>query len=490
MREPLTRRELVERGAAAGALVALGSLRSVPTALGALSADPRIRELARLVRGPVVTPASPRYANLRRGYNAHFNGVHPLAIVQPLDEADVQAVVRWAVKRKVRIVARSGGHSYAGYSTTTGVVVDLSRMAHVGLASGRARVGAGARLGSVVAGLAAYGRAIPTGSCPSVGIAGLALGGGFGFASRAWGLTCDNLTAAHIVTADGKVIVADASHHSDLLWASRGGGGGNFGIATQLTFRTHPIPSAAAYFVDTFAWSDVEAVVDAFLGWAPSAPDGLGALCRLAAGAQPTVQVFGQHLGGQAALAPLLAALHARVTPTKSTTGTESWVDLARRWGGCHSPQLGACTTVAPQAFAAGSDYLAHRPSAAGRAAIRKAVEDRGAKPGALLIDAYGGAINRVAPAATAFMHRNQLASIQYFAAAGDWNAARAWVRAARHTLAPHVSGYAYQNYIDPDLATWKHAYYGANLARLEQVKRRYDPGNVFRFAQSIPRHA
>src|SRR5439155_21958467 len=110
MREPLTRRRLVECGAAVGAVAALGQLRSVPTALGALSADPRIRELRRLVRGPVVSPASAYYASLRRGYNAHFNGVHPLAVVQPLDDADVQAVVRWAVKRKVRIVARSGGH--------------------------------------------------------------------------------------------------------------------------------------------------------------------------------------------------------------------------------------------------------------------------------------------------------------------------------------------------------------------------------------------
>jgi FAD/FMN-containing dehydrogenase len=488
MREALTRRELVERGAAVGALAALGQLGFVPTALGALSADPRIRELARLVRGPVVTPASPRYASLRRGYNAHFDGVHPLAIVQPLDAADVQAVVRWAVKRKVRIVARSGGHSYAGYSTTTGVVVDLSRLAHVGLSAGHAVIGAGARLGSVVAGLAAHGRAIPTGSCPSVGIGGLALGGGFGFASRAWGLTCDNLVQARVVTADGKVVVADASHHSDLFWACRGGGGGNFGIATQLTFRTHAAPTAA-YFVDTYAWSDIEAVVDAFLGWAPSAPDGLGALCRLAAGPQPSVQVFGQHLDGLAALTPLLATLHAKVAPTKSTTGTESWLDLARRWGGCHSPQLAACTTVAPQAFAAGSDYVAKRPSAAGLTAFRHAIEERGANPGALLIDAYGGAINRVGPAATAFVHRDQLASIQYFALAGDWSAARAWVRAARGTLAPHTSGFAYQNYIDPDLATWRHAYYGANLARLEQVKRRYDPGNLFRFPQSIPLH-
>ena len=198
-------------------------------------------------------------------------------IVQPLDEKDVQAVVRWAVRRKVRIAARSGGHSYAGYSTTTGVVVDLTRMSGAHVAAGRAVVGSGARLGHVVSQLAAHGVGIPTGSCPSVGIAGLTLGGGFGFASRAWGLTCDDLAAARIVTADGKALAVDQSHHADLLWGLRGGGGGNFGIVTQLTFGTHPV-SSGAYFIDTYAWSDAATALDAFLAWMPTMPDALGAL--------------------------------------------------------------------------------------------------------------------------------------------------------------------------------------------------------------------
>jgi FAD/FMN-containing dehydrogenase len=482
----LTRRALVARGAALGAGLALARTGSVEWAAGALSTDPRIRELARLVRGPVVTPASARYAALRQPFNARYAGIHPLAVVQPLDERDVQTVVRWAAKRKVRIAARSGGHSYAGYSTTTGVIVDLSKLAGVRLAGTRAVVGPGARLGHVVATLATHGRAIPTGTCPSVGLGGLTLGGGYGFAARAWGLTCDNLVGARVVTADGKALTVDAAHHSDLFWALRGGGGGNFGIVTQLTFRTHAATSAA-YFVDTYPWADVTHVVDAFLGWAPPAPDGLGALCRLAAGGAPTVQIFGQHLGGQAQLQPLLAALHAQVAPVSSTVGTASWIDLARRWGGCHALTLDACATPHPMAFAAGSLYLAKRPSASGLGALQGAIEARGNASGALLVDAYGGAINRVPKAATAFVHRDQLASIQIFAAgAAD---ARAWVGSTRMALAPSGSGYAYQNYIDPDLTTWKHAYYGSSLPRLQQVKRRYDPANLFRFAQSIPLH-
>src|SRR3954452_15049683 len=137
----LTRRALGSGGAALRAALVAAGLENVEWAAGALSTDPRIRELDRLVRGPVVTPASARYATLRVPYNTRYAGIHPLAIVQPLDEKDVQAVVRWAVKRKVRITARSGGHSYAGYSTTSGVVVDLSHLSGVKLVASRAVVG-------------------------------------------------------------------------------------------------------------------------------------------------------------------------------------------------------------------------------------------------------------------------------------------------------------------------------------------------------------
>jgi FAD/FMN-containing dehydrogenase len=124
-------------------------------------------------------------------------------------------------------------------------------------------------------------------------------------------------------------------------------------------------------------------------------------------------------------------------------------------------------------------------PSAAELARFRAVVEARGASPGALLIDAYGGALNRVGPAATAFVHRRELASIQYFAS-GDGTSARAWVDSSRAALAPAFSGAAYVNYIDPHLADWQHAYYGSNLHRLRSVKKRYDPHNLFHFAQSI----
>jgi len=471
----LNRRELLVRAAGLGAALALPDWAFAAT-------DPRLKSLAAAMRGPVLARGGAGYALARLEYDSLYDAVKPLAVAQPLDAADVSAIVRWATKTGVHIVARSGGHSYGGYSTVSnGVVVDLQRLKRVAFSQERALVGAGARLGNIYNVLGNRGRAIPAGTCPSVGIGGHALGGGFGLASRAWGLASDNVLAVQIVTADGKVLVADPKHNPDLYWACRGGGGGNFGIVTRFTFRTHAV-TQGSYFVATWPWAQAADVVASFLAWAPHQPDALGALCRLAAGpGGPTVQVFGQFLGSETALKSALSSLGPPAT--KLTTGTATWLDLVRRWAGCLGHPLPECAVPGHTAFAGASDYIAKVPTAAQLAKFADVVEARGASSGALLIDAYGGAINRVKPAATAFVHRHMLASIQYYAAGAG---ARGWVDASRATLKPAVSGAAYVNYIDPHLANWQQAYYGANLARLRTVKKKVDPHNLFHFPQSI----
>ena len=394
-------------------------------------------------------------------------------------------VVRWSAQTHVPIVARSGGHSYGGWSTTTGVVVDLAHLAGVSAAAGRATIGPGARLGNVYQGLAAHGVAIPAGTCPSVGIGGHVLGGGFGLASRAWGLACDNLVSVQIVTADGRIHAADGSNNSDLFWASRGGGGGNFGIATRFVFRTHAV-SAGSYFVASWPWQQMEEVLDGYLRWAPTTDRRLGSVCRLAAGpGGPTVQVFGQLLGPVQTLTALLAGL--KPAATNLVIAPESWLDLVRRWAGCLGHTLPGCSVPGSQPFAGSSSYIRKIPTAAQLTAFRHAVEARGAQSGALLIDAYGGAVNALAPGATAFAHRRDLASVQYFAVGAA--SARGWVEQARQALAPATTGEAYVNYCDPALPNFLHAYYGANLTRLVAVKRRYDPKRLFRFPQGVPTH-
>jgi FAD/FMN-containing dehydrogenase len=459
--------------------------------------DPRLRELARLVRGPVIGRTSPGYATVRLLFDERFDGIKPLAVLRAAGAEDVRQAILWARRRGVRIVARSGGHSYGGYSSVAGgLVVDVSAMAGkaVDRRARRATIGAGSRLIDVYARLAKDGFTIPAGSCPTVGIAGLALGGGVGFASRKLGTTADNVLGVRIVTADGRFLKCDSRRHPDLYWACRGGGGGNFGIVTSFRFRIHPV-GTASWFVVTWPWESVEEAVAAWQGFAPHAPDGFFSVCRLSTSVpQPAVQAFGQFFGTQQRLKTLLAPLLA-VSGASLAIGTSAYLDLVKRWAGCASLTLAQCH-LAPQGvltrerFAAKSDYVAKPLPAGGIRTMRTRIEARqGSSGGSLLLDSYGGAINRVAPRATAFFHRQQLFGLQYYAAsasAATDAAALAWLRGFRAAMRPYVSGFAYVNYVDPDLEGWANAYYGANYARLRDVKSAYDPDDVFRFRQSI----
>src|SRR6188472_4387032 len=252
----MTRRELLARGGRFALVVGAVPFAGRIADLASEASAGIFQELAAGLRGDVVRAGSPGYNEARLLFDTRFDGVKPRAIVFCESLADVQRTVRWARRHAVRIVPRSGGHSYGGYSTTTGVVVDVSRLKGIALdRHGHAVIGAGARLIDVYDHLARFGRTVPAGSCPTVAITGLALGGGVGFASRKFGLTCDNLLEATDVLADGSAVVCNAKEHPDLYWALRGGGGGNFGIATRLAFRTHPVGQVATYALE-WPWSD------------------------------------------------------------------------------------------------------------------------------------------------------------------------------------------------------------------------------------------
>jgi FAD/FMN-containing dehydrogenase len=497
--EEFTRRELLVRSGRA-ALVAGGPSVGWPVAELARAGTRGIYdELAGQLLGEVVLPGSSTYEQARLLFDTRFVAVKPRAIVFCESTADVQRTVRWAQKHSVRIVPRSGGHSYGGYSTTSGVIVDVSRLKGVTLdRAHRAVVGAGARLIDVYAGLAQHGRTVPAGSCPTVGIAGLALGGGVGFASRKYGLTCDNLVEATVVLADGSAVVANARTHADLYWALRGGGGGNFGIVTRLVFRTHPVGQVATYAIE-WPWSDAAKVVQAWQKLAPHAPDGLFSVLNLnaAVGGHARITSAGQLFGSADRLRELVKPLENAGTPTRFTVSSRSYLAAQEMWAGCsgtiaecHLPpqgQLGRSTFK-------GKSSIANRPlTASGINTMIRQIEARittGSGSGIILLDSYGGAINRVKKDATAFVHRDALFSMQYLAywapsAAADPNLN--WLRSFYAAMRPYVSPFAYQNYIDPELTNWRRAYYGTNLERLVAVKQRYDPKNVFRSRQSIP---
>jgi FAD/FMN-containing dehydrogenase len=439
------------------------------------------RELDRSIGGDVVQRGASGYDTARLLFNTRFDSVRPQAVVYCESVGDVQKTVRWAHKHKLHIVPRAGGHSYGGYSTTSGVVVDVSRINRVSLtADRRAVVGAGARLIDVYTALAVAGRTVPAGSCPTVGITGLALGGGVGFSSRKFGLTCDHLVEATVVLANGSVVVANAHHHADLYWALRGGGGGNFGIVTRLVFRTRPADEVVTYSL-AWPWSDAKRVVAAWQQLAPHAPDGLFSVLNV--NSAPAIISAGQFSGSERRLRELLQPLAAAGTPTRFTTVARTYMSAVHMWAGCATVPL--CHQAGRATFAAKSSYVNRPLASAGIDALLQGIESySGPGSGIVLLDSYGGAINRVPKAATAFVHRDALFSLQFLSYAEPPNVA--WLRRVHGAMQPHVSAFAYQNYIDSALPHWQHAYYGSNLRRLQTIKRRYDPHNFFHTRQTI----
>jgi hypothetical protein len=480
--DKLTRRQLLARGT----VLALGTVPFADALAAAAPPSGIFRELDRQLRGDVVQRGAPGYNAARVVYDTRYDSVKPQAVAFCESLSDVQKTVRWARKHHVHIVPRSGGHSYGGYSTTNGVIVDVSRLHAVSLAANRrAAAGAGAELLSVYTALGNRGRMIPGGTCPTVGIAGLTQGGGIGLSGRKFGLTSDHLLEATVVLADGTAVVASAHEHPDLYWALRGGGGGNFGIVTRFVFRTHPVGSVSTYSLE-WPWSDAKQVVQAWQAFAPHAPDGLSCVLNVnaaAGAASPHITSAGQFFGSEQALRSLLAPLVNAGTPTAFTTKTRTFLEAVHYWagGGTGRATFGAKSSISTAPLSpAGIDVLLQQIDAK---------RTSGTGSGIVLLDSWGGAINRVPKAATAFVHRNALFSMQYLA---YWDAGAAaapnlaWLRRCFAALRPHVSSFAYQNYIDPELPNWQHAYYGTNLARLQQIKRKYDPHNVFHFRQSI----
>jgi FAD/FMN-containing dehydrogenase len=445
----------------------------------------------------VLTRSSPGFLQAAHVYNERFDGVLPSIVARPLDAIDVRTAVRWGVSHGVPLRAKSGGHSYAGYSTQNGgMVLDLSRMRGISVnrAAGTATIGAGSQLIDVYAGLAGHGATIPAGSCPSVGIGGHALGGGMGLAGRQFGLTADNIVSAQIVTADGRVRTASSRSNPDLYWALRGGGGGNFGVVTNLTFRLHRVPSTVSTFSVFWPWSRAADALAAWLAWAPHARSQLTSIFHLSAGGgSTTVSVSGQYFGPVGDLGGLLAPLRA-VGGASIFTGTHGYFQAQMMWAGCSNISLTACHTAGTRpggtleraSFQAKSDYVGRQLPAAARRALVQATETRAQLPGsgAILFDSYGGAINRVAPGATAFVHRNVLCCIQYLSYGGGGS----WLNATFNRMSPYVTGGAYVNYIDHALKGWQTAYYGSNYRRLAEIRREVDPHHYFNFPQAIGR--
>jgi FAD/FMN-containing dehydrogenase len=449
--------------------------------------------------GSVIRPGNAGYLQARVVFNSRYDSVLPLAVVRCANPGDVAAVLAFVQRHRLAVTAKSGGHSFAGHSTGTGVVIDVGPMNAIQVGNdGTATIGAGAKLADVYDQLIARGVAIPSGTCLSVGIAGITMGGGIGLVDRMYGLTCDNLLAAQVVLADGALVTCDAVNEPELFWALRGGGGGNFGVATSFTFRTHATRDLAN-FSATFAFQDAAKVLAAWQTWQYTLPDNIWSyliFTFFSPGQPPSLTVSGVCVGSPAEFAPFWNAfLSATQSASAAHVNVLSYRDTMMAFcagktvSQCHLPGQTPDAQLQRAAFASSSDFFDAPLPAEGIQALLQAMttaQSAGIR-GQILLDAMGGALGRVAPDATAFAHRGAMFSAEYYMdAAGVGIGTPAWPNGMRATMRPWSSGRAYVNYMDPLIAD-PAVYYGANYARLVRAKGRYDPNRVFNPPQGIP---
>lgn len=462
--------------------------------------------LARTLGDRLLRPGDPEYPAAVPTEIPVYDGAAPPGIVRARDSADIAAAVSFAAASGLRIAARSGGHNYAGWSSggggTTGLpgelVVSLAALntVDVDAASGIARIGAGAPLALVYERLAASGRAIGGGSCGTVGIGGLALGGGVGVLAREFGLTSDQVAAVEIVTADGKIRTVDAENDADIFWACRGGGGGLLGVVTAFMMRTRPAPRVTMFFL-SFPAQAAPAVIAAWQDWAPAADPSIWSTLKYLVGTDhprgASLSVSGTSTGDPAALRAALAGFTAGLPAALDHQVVQrEYLDAMMRYAGCAGADAAACVSgpgglIRRVSFVATSGIATRALTGPEIAALIAAAEAAGAtaglSEGGFSLDALGGAVNAPAGDPGAFGHRGALYSAQYtanFADGSDPAPYRAAVRSLRAVSTPAWGPGAYVNYPDPGLENPAVAYFGENAPRLARIRRAQDPGGVF----------
>jgi FAD/FMN-containing dehydrogenase len=444
-------------------------------------------------RGERIAPGDPAYDAARRIWNGAADR-RPALIARPLDAEDVAHAIGAARAQGLPLAVRGGGHGVAGHAVVDdALVVDLGGLRHVEVdpESRLVRAGAGCRLGDVDAATQAHGLAVPFGVVSQTGIAGLTLSGGMGWLRRLHGLSSDNLVSAEVVTADGAVVRASESWHPELFWALRGGGG-NFGVVTELEYRAHPVgPNVAVAFV-LYPGEGAAEVVAEFASYMESAPEEVSPLCFLGrvphaepfpeeAHGRPYVGVLALHAGDPAEGERVLLPLRDFGDPIVDLSETMSYVDAQR---------------VLDEDYPDGWQYYwkSLELEALTPDVVRRIVGHAAAAPSdhsTIDIWWHGGALSRTPAEATAFGPR-PLILLGYEANFEDPEEATAnvaWVRGSLAELRPLSTGGAYLNFpgfFEEGEDLLRRSYGDANYERLVAVKREYDPENVFRFNGNI----
>jgi FAD/FMN-containing dehydrogenase len=468
-----------------------------------MSSTSKWSALQAAIAGDVLLPESPGYDRAHRALNARFDDVRPQAVVRCGSSEDAAEAIRFARRYGMMVGTRGGGHCFAGRSSTPGLLLDVTPMHSVVISEDAVTVGGGTRLGEVYESLLEEDLTIPAGSCPSVGIAGLTLGGGLGIIGRKHGLTSDHLLRVQIVLADGRVLECDGNHDEDLFWALRGAGPGNLGVVTSLTFRTMPAP-AATNFRLAWPFSEAAAVIEAWQSWAPAAPEELAASLVIGASPQvdepPSVEVFGVSLGTESDTGELIEELVGRTKsdPHSAFRRHMSFRETTRYWAdrAARDRVTGEPPGLELRGYRFIKSEFFKRPlsTEAIAALLVNFVDGRAAGQSRELdFSPWGGGYNRPSGDATAFVHRDDLYWLKHAtevdpgASSAEKDAAHDWVTRSWRTVHRWGTGRVFPNFPDPDLEDWAQAYYGTNLDRLLSVKGQYDPGNLFRFHQSLP---
>jgi FAD/FMN-containing dehydrogenase len=480
--------------------------QSLHSLIGNAEAAPPWAQLKRHVDGTLSLPGSAPYDRVRRLENPRYDWAEPHAVLRVANGSDVATAFKFAQDHDLPVAFRSGGHSYPGWSAGGGgntgpksLVLDCRGLSRVAVDGTRATIGAGASLAKVYDALGGRGRAIAGGSCATVGIAGLTLGGGVGVLSRSMGLTCDQVVAMRVVTADGRIRTVDARHDPSLFWALRGGGGGHLGMVTAFTFATHQAPAMSSFYL-RWRFSAAAELIDAWQDWAPTADSRLWSTLKLLGGRgrpEPVLQVSGTWTGPASGLDAQLARLLRDVpAPIARTVQRQSYRELMERYAGCSDIPVGECHTgpggkLRREAFGATS-HIGHQPldrdGASDLIAQVRRAQGNGLVVGGASLDALGGRVRDLDDDATAFGHRRALMTVQYY---GSWDGrsgsagiADRYVRGFREAMKPHWGLHAYVNYADPTIKSYKTAYFRGNAARLASVRKRYDPHDFFRQPQ------
>lgn len=444
------------------------------------------------LKGALVRPGETGFLALARPNNLRYKNILPKGIAVCEDASDVSFCILWAEKNDVPLITRGGGHSYAGYSCTHGLMINLKNINNCDFDTrmNTVTVGGGIRNGVIYSALDNVGRSITHGRCPTVGAGGFLLGGGIGFDMRRNGFGSDKLIRTELVLANGEIIVADTNTNPDLFWACRGGGGGNFGVSTSFTLETFPVNKCIEF---RLIWADAsDRLLETLFFNFENAPIELGSKITLTPAQKPIggsaiidVELIGQFVGSMDRLNQIFAPVFALNQPSRSIIQEVPYWDASE-----FLSEIGR-----PGYYQERSRFMNTPMTSDLIQKIRKWLPrwSQSSGTGSIKFFQTGGNTQSLEPHETAFVHRQSLwlASIEIV-----WSEttlplnlflAHRWQNDFYREIIPLCGGGAYQNFPDPSLRDWENAYYGENLQRLQTIKTLVDPLNLFNFRQSIP---